>query len=456
MGGSLMQIVAKGVQDTALTGNPQISFFKVVYKRHTNFGIETLSIPFDSTPFLGKKVSCTLPRNGDLVSRMYLMIKLPELKQIQSTDDTDSTYVAWVNGLGNSMIKTVSIDIGGQEIDKHYGEWMDIWNELNLSEEKKYNYNKMVYNISQNDRYDPSLTFLKDTELTLYVPLLFWFNRNPGLALPLIALQYHAIEIHVEFEDVKSLIRNDNGSIIRPETKDSTVENPEYVDILHCELLVDYVYLDLEERNNLATKPQEYLIDQLQYNGKEVLKEDSPSTYVKLNYNHPIKNINWVIQDKTFLTVDSKDIEGDTMNRDGGNQKLRYSSLAKINNSYDTFKTGKIQLNGHDRITEKNADYFRIVQPYQHYPGSTGKYVYSYSFGINPSEHQPSGTCNFSRIDDAKLFLTFDTTTKSTNKKDDTNSYTGQIPNEVNIKVYSVNYNVLRIDGGMGGIAYSN
>ena len=145
--------------------------------------------------------------------------------------------------------------------------------------------------------------------------------------------------------------------------------------------------------------------------------------------------------------------------------------LEPIGYSFNTFSTAKLQLNGHDRFGERNADYFRLVQPSQHLPGSTKKYIYTYSFALKPAEHQPSGTCNFSRIDSAKLNLNFDTTTTSVNKKDgffaggtdpaiglytEGKTYTGHIPNDCKIKMFAVNYNVLRVMSGMGGLAYSN
>ena len=455
MGGGLMQLVAYGAQDIYLTGNPQITFFKVVYRRHTNFSMESISQTFNSTIEFGKKSSCTIARNGDLISDMYIKVILPGIKKVQPIDTDSSintTYVSWTNGIGNALLKSVSIDIGGQEIDKHYGEWLDIWNELNLQESQKKYYKEMVGNVYGDDKIDPSLG--KDYSLgeyTLYIPLRFWFNNNPGLALPLIALQYHEVKINIELEDLQYLIRNDKGHISSPKNNAG-----EILEITTCELLVNYIYLDTDERRRFAQVSHEYLIEQVQYLGGDAVSKNSTNYPVNLNFNHPVKVLHWIIQDETYLQNDSKAENLDSVGFDSGNQKLRYSSLSKINNKYDTFKTGKIQINGHDRMTEQNADYFRLVQNYKHMKGSTNKYIYTYSFAISPCEHQPSGTCNFSRIDIAKLYLTFDTTTASTNIKTDTKTYTGQITNNSIIRVYAVNYNVLRIMSGMGGLAYSN
>jgi hypothetical protein len=455
MGGGLMQLVAYGAQDIYLTGNPQITFFKVVYRRHTNFSMETINQTFNSTVDFGRKSSVIIARNGDLISRMYLQIKLPALDQTQSTDVDTSTYVSWTNGIGNALIKSVSIDIGGQEIDKHYGEWMDIWHELNLSDEQKKNYNNMVGNSMDNSGSNPKFVALEGSERNLYIPLIFWFNRNPGLALPLIALQYHEVRVHLELENANSLIRNDKGNINTP--KDT---NGNDISVTSCDLLCDYVYLDTDERRRFAQVSHEYLIEQLQFTGSESIEAGSSSISLDLGFNHPVKYLHWVIQDGIFTNnesgYDSKSFENDSNVYDGGNQKLRYSSLMNINDKYDTFKTAKLQLNGHDRFNERDADYFRLVQNYQHLPGSSKKYIYTYSFCLKPAEHQPSGTCNFSRIDNAKLSITFDTNSTSINKKDDGSSYTGQIERDSLIKIYAVNYNVLRIMSGMGGLAYSN
>jgi hypothetical protein len=453
MGGGLMQLVAYGAQDIYLTGNPQITFFKTVYRRHTNFSMESINQTFNSTVEFGKKSSCIIARNGDLITDMYIEITLPAIKQAQATDTGTTTYVSWTQGIGNALLKSVSIDIGGQEIDKHYSEWLDIWGELNLSDSKKKNYNNMVGNNYPSDDFDPELACepAKGT-YTLYVPLRFWFNNNPGLALPLIALQYHDVRINIELESVDFLIRNNNGNLLQPiNTKDELLE------IKDCNLLVNYVYLDTDERRRFAQVSHEYLIEQVQYLGLETISQNSTNHPISLNFNHPVKVLHWVIQDTTFTATNSDSDVLDNKIFDGGNQKLRYMGLSKINNKYDTFKTGKIQINGHDRMVEKNADYFRLVQNYKYMAGCSEKYIYTYSFALNPSEHQPSGTCNFSRIDLGKLYLTFDKDTISQNTKtDNTTTYTGHIPNNVHAKVFAVNYNVLRIMSGMGGLAYSN
>jgi len=441
-----MQLVAYGAQDIYLTGNPQITFFKVVYRRHTNFSIETIAQTFNSDVDFGKKSQVTIARNGDLIGAMHLEMKVQELEQTPGT----STYVSWTNGLGNAMVKSVSVEIGGQEIDKHYGEWLDIWGELNVKKDHRDAYDAMVGNTYTSDDADPADSAV-ESPVTLYVPLRFWFNRNPGLALPLIALQYHEVKLHLELEESKFLVRSD-AAVTDPKNSGGT----EGVKVSSCNLLVDYIYLDTDERRRFAQVSHEYLIEQLQHTGSESITSGTTNVNVDLNFNHPVKCLNWTIQDTTYSTVGSKDFnltnvsgsftqvmqDNEKARRNGGNQKLRYSCLTASGNKYDTFESGKIQLNGHDRMSERDSDYFRLVQNVQHMEVAPTKTIYTYSFGLKPAEHQPSGTCNFSRIDNAKLNLKF-TSTPHTN-------------NATELKVYATNYNVLRIMSGMGGLAYSN
>ncbi len=448
MGGGLMQLVAYGAQDIYLTGNPQITFFKVVYRRHTNFSMETISQTFDSDVDFGKKCSVTIARNGDLVNGMILEVKLPELHQTGQTPT--STFCSWVDGVGNALVKSVEVEIGGQQIDKHYGEWLDIWGELNVKKDHRDAYDKMVGNSYVSDDSDPADS-AKQHPITLYVPLRFWFNRNPGLALPLIALQYHEVKVNLELEELAKLVRSNVA--ITGVVQDSGSSNAA---ITSCELLVDYIYLDTDERRRFAQVSHEYLIEQLQFTGTESISSGSGNANIDLNFNHPVKQLNWVIQNETYLTTASGPSATDTKRRATGNQKLRYSALPNINGRYDTFQKAKIQLNGHDRMSERDSDYFRLVQNVNHSEVSPSKTIYTYSFGLKPAEHQPSGTCNFSRIDNAKLNLTFDTSTESENTDDASNPYTGQMGSGVEVKVFATNYNVLRIMSGMGGLAYSN
>ena len=437
MGGGLMQLVAYGAQDIYLTGNPQITFFKVVYRRHTNFSVESIEQTFDGTFDFGRKAVCTISRNGDLVHNMYLQVKVPKLKQDQS-----GTKMQWTNGIGNAMIKNVTVEIGGQEIDKHYGEWMDIWGELNVDKEHRDAYNEMVGHDADATAHNGNY------KRTLYVPLRFWFNRNPGLALPLIALQYHEVKISVELENANKLIKNSGAAA--GDLSNTTIQQDGGADLAvdSGSLWVDYIYLDTDERRRFAQVSHEYLIEQLQHTGVESLSGGTTNNKINLNFNHPVKSIHWVIQHENYTggssvvdTTGSGSNPIDSGKNTAGGQKLVYFVKTAEFNKNDTFKDAKLMLNGHDRMSTRDADYFRLVQNYQHMDVCPTKTIYTYSFALKPCEHQPSGTCNFSRIDNASLNLTF-TSTQATGDR--------------NIKIYAVNYNVLRIMSGMGGLAYSN
>ena len=421
MGGGLIQIVAYGAQDIYLTGNPQITFFKVVYKRHTNFAIESIEQTFNGSANFGSTVTCELSRNGDLVNKMYLQVELPGLRQA-GNNGSASTFVHWVNSVGNAMIKKLDLFIGGQLIDSHYGEWLDIWSELNVGSDQKLNYQQMVGYFESN----VGLRTNSASASRYYVPLQFFFNRNAGLALPLIALQYHEVVFKLEIENLDNLVRSDVAFNNPRETTNASTAT-----ITSCSLWVDYIYLDTDERRRFAQISHEYLIEQVQHLGSETVPVNATSKKVDINYNHPVKSIHWVIQDSVYLASNTLT----------GNDKLKY--VCNTANITDTFETTKLVLNNSDRFKERHADYFRLVQNYQHSKVSPSKTIYSYSFGLRPYEHQPSGSCNFSRLDSSHLFFTF--------------TAANHTPNTAKtVKVYAVNYNVLRIMSGMGGVAFSN
>jgi hypothetical protein len=322
------------------------------------------------------------------------------------------------------MIKTAEIEIGGQLIDRHYGEWMNIWTELSTPAGKRDGYDDMVGNVPRAADQDNCLPVdIGTTQWRLYVPFQFWFNRNPGLALPLIALQYHEVKLNLELRPVTDL----TSTGAAPTTNASSFK-----------LYVDYVYLDTDERRRFAQVSHEYLIEQVQFTGDETVARYTTNKNFTLNFNHPVKELVWVHRDTSRT--------GEWLN----------FAVATSGVDEDTFKDGKLQLNGHDRFSTRQADYFRKVQNYDHHTrvprtpmddnrnAYYAQYIYTYSFALSPEEHQPSGTCNFSRIDNAVLQLNYN------NEANDTNT------TSLNLKVFAVNYNVLRIMSGMGGLAYSN
>ena len=466
MGGGLLQLVAYGAQDVYLTGNPQITFFKVAYRRHTNFAIEAIEQTFNGNANYGSRVTCQISRNGDLIHRIYLQVTLP----------SNTTDLHYYNYFGLRLLNYVEIEIGGQKIDKHYAHWLYVWNELSLPRSKSHGYNLMVgaygtSNLAGN---------------TLYIPLEFWFCRNIGLALPLIALQYHEVKININFESEVNCLYKPTGS--------NTVAS-----LSKASLWVDYIYLDTDERRRFAQLSHEYLIEQLQFTGTEAIS-GTGSAKIKLNFNHPCKELVWFVSNPLSTHSDrlnwcnfttsryalgdvglkgsstSVNYLGDTYEKLSGvlrHSEIDYSSLTNNHKAINYMPCNpvsecKLVLNGNDRFYQRTGKYFNLVQPFQHHtnvPSNAGINVYS--FALKPEEHQPSGTLNMSRIDTAILNINFEAAAPNTSYNFDTTNgvvtlsplttpEAGYDSSKYNIYVYAVNYNVLRILSGMGGLAYSN
>ena len=556
MGGGLMQLVAYGAQDVYLTGNPQITFWKVTYRRHTNFAMESIEQTFNGQADFGRRVQCTISRNGDLAYRTYLQVTLPEINQQDANTDSGSVFARWLDCPGEQMISMVEVEIGGQRIDRQYGDWMHIWNQLTLTSEQESGYHKMVGQTSQ-------LTYLTDPhfadvatacgaadvpeavcaprnalpETTLYVPLQFWFCRNPGLALPLIALQYHEVKINIEVRPLDECLFAVSG-VDNASNGTKKVTNAYAKSLVAASLYVDYVFLDTDERRRMAQNPHEYLIEQLQFTGDESI--GSSSNKIKLNFNHPCKEIVWVVQPDMHVAYCDSFLAGRLMHRALGAQPFNYTDAVdalpdsilafgssgqsrgdnnvvdqsglfadtlsidisggvyngnpggsgagtnqndlsytdptdnsdvslngairgKVSNGLtdagvfvlaetalnmhcwgeNPVVTAKLQLNGQDRFSEREGTYFDLVQPYQHHTRNPDTGINVYSFALRPEEHQPSGTCNFSRIDNATLQLVVSAAAIGGTQT-------------AKVRVYATNYNVLRVMSGMGGLAYSN
>jgi len=402
MGGGLMQLVAYGAQDIYLTGNPQITFFKVVYRRHTNFSMEAIEQTWNggdgTSSVAAGRCTATISRNGDLVHRMYL-----EIITGGSADAQDPMA---------GSITDIELEIGGQKIDKQSGLWMHVWSCLTepnpTGQTGKTTGNStgdgtLFQNMSGMGGYDG----VNDHAGTYFVPLQFWFCRNPGLALPLIALQYH---------EVKIILNHDFSHA------DADV-------LTSNKLWCDYIYLDTDERRRFAQVSHEYLIEQVQE------ETTTAATSSNLNFNHPVKELVFCVGAATNKLAVTKTGAAVGTARLGGSGSTAADTL-------------QLKLNGHDRFAPRDYRYFTRTQIWQHHSGAGGLDSASasaagrfndgigvYSFALKPEEHQPSGTCNFSRIDNAQLVQ----------------GSAGLIT-----KVFAVNYNVLRIMSGMGGLAYSN
>ena len=519
-----MQLVAYGAQDVFLTGTPEITFWKVSYRRHTNFAMESIEQTFSGQADFGRRVTCTISRNGDLAYRTYLQVTLPQIDQ-DMKGAAGAVYARWLDFPGEQLIAQVEVEIGGQRIDRQYGDWMHIWNQLTLSKEQQDGYYKMVGNTTQ-------LTYITDPgfanvsgpcaaaggpsqvcaprnalpETTLYVPLQFWFCRNPGLALPLIALQYHEVKINIDFRPIGEClwaVKDLAGS-----TGTQSVSQAYQQSLVAASLYVDYIFLDTDERRKMAQNPHEYLIEQVQFTGDESV--GSSSNKIKLNFNHPCKELVWVVQPDANVDYCASLEGGETLFKTLGAQPFNYTdAIDALPNAVHAFGgldqtsganafitsdglfemdqagaasagaswegataagsslsdagtfvlaetaldmhcwgenpvvTAKLQLNGQDRFSEREGSYFYVVHPFQHHTRASETGINVYSFAVRPEEHQPSGSCNFSRIDNAVLQLVLSSGTVSGT-------------NTAKVRVYAVNYNVLRVMSGMAGPAYSN
>jgi hypothetical protein len=634
MGGGLMQLVAYGAQDVYLTGNPQITFFKVVYRRYTNFAIETVELTLNGTADFGKKVTVTITRNGDLVTRMYLRVELGQVSMNnypQSELERNKYLFAWVREVGHFLIDYIQFEIGGSQIDKHYGHWMSTWHDLTKDVNTEPAYNALVGNVDELTALrspDSQGNFTKN--YVIFVPLVFWCNTNTGLALPLIALQYHEVRLWIEFNTFNNLVVYSNNLNMSKLGNGIGVLND-------ASLLVDYVYIDTEERRRFAQVGHEYLINQLQYTGEEAVVNNP--LRIKLGFNHPTKELIWNIKsgdyisgNSPFLCYSNSDdwsaacvyaaenvvsgsvIVADTssipvptpnnapevsissssydnwntvnpvntntknsskfsvftyqagqgvddaeppsfyakalynqiypgtdvtnvnfkfrrdvmvnpsfpsynlgdyitkfavviyytvINADGTGKDgtltyqvkpwesnitvrdvsvpvanwtdNRYTSKDSgngyadmdiwavlptvtgllINNKYNPVEHGLIQLNGHDRFDQREGAYFNLIQTYDYHSSTPANGVNVYSFALHPEQHQPSGTCNLSRIDNTTVILKLLTDTPYADPSRNPPPLSIVGPSS-ECYMYDTNYNVLRVMSGMGGLAYSN
>ena len=406
MGGGLIQLIAVGIQDIYLIGNPQITFFKTVFKRYTNFSLESMQQTIDGRTDFGQMIQCTIDRKGDLVKDIILDILLPALP---------SGYY-WTDGIGNVLVKQVDLEIGGQLVDRHYSEWFDIWSQLTVNESKIGAYNSMVGNYNSSSSLEANAT----SQLRVQVPMFFWFNRDYAMALPLIALQYHEVVLKIQLRDFNSCYRNNTTSTPLSGYK-----------IQQFRVWADYVLLDMEERRNFAQNQHEYLIEQLQFADDEFIAKTQNTISKVLNFNHPVKELYWIhvrndYEQANILT---------------GNQRLNYA-LGTIYTDVETFGEGVLQLNGIDRFEKRPANYFRLVQNFQFHTRYSTKNIYTYSFAVFPEKQQPSGTCNMSKISKSIIYLDYNGINHS--------------QNDMILKVYGVNYNIYRIMSGMAGLVFSN
>lgn len=511
-----MQLVAVGPQDEKLTKDPEITFFQSVYDPYVSFALESIENTWSGVADFGRKVQVDICRSGDLVTKCVVEVDLPLLRDWTGTD---TSGVGWAPNLGHTLIKEVSINIGGCDVDKHYGIWWDAWTALTLPSEKRVGYNQMIG--QENLEYVQSLpnqspdgvalgvytdaatnqvqgvrlrtngnqtcknslddlpnerTVLHHPAQKLYIPLHFWFCVNWGLALPLIALQSHQLRLQVQFRPFQECIvlccttsEIAVGAVpplipptVAPDAPAVLIPTDGSIRDLHMVssvLWVDYVYLDGDARVLMAQSPHEYLIKQLQYNQGEGVSTTQPR--VRLNFNHPTTELVMFFQENAAVERGTAPPPNDTQPAIyGGNQWNFYSvfntdtgnpGIGAADFGAQPVSSLKLQMNGSDRMTARHGDYFNLVQPYNHHSNvpvnspndldTRYRGLLVYSFALDPEEHQPQGTCNFSRLDTSTIIATL------------RNINNG---NPGTVHVFAVNYNFLRVSCGMGGVAYAS
>jgi len=435
MGGGLVQLAAYGSQDVYLTTNPQITFFKAVYQRCTNFAMESIVQLIDGNINFGGNITVVVARNGDLLGNVVLQVSLPDPTQFITPPTDGYDYFGYIQGVGNYLIKYVNVEIGAQQIDEQYGQWMDIWSELNLNNSQIPGFSQMVGKNYNSAMWQP-YNILTEPGSRLFIPLQFWFCRNPGLAIPLIALQYHEVRLKITFEKFENLV-----VAVTDGTYQSITLNGTAPSFNSFQIFDTYYYLDTTERRKFAQNPHEYLIEQVQSQSGNV-QSLTEENLIRLNLNHPTKELVWVFtRNEIYAPQNDFSI---------GNQIIPNGTPAQFAPLYSF----KLMINGTDRFKERPGEYFRLVQCYDHHTRIPGNYIYVYSFALRPEEHQPSGSCNFSRIDSAQLdFFLRNTTTSPGNIDGSPLQNYNELPSYT---LYAPCYNILRIMGGMGGLSFSN
>ena len=448
MPGGLLQLVAYGAQNIYLNGNPKLSFFKKVYKTHTNFSMESIRINLSKNIINFNEsttVSARIDRNADMINNMYFVFSLPTI--FKFTDDNDvKEKFNYVRNIGEMIIDHCYINIGGNIIDKQYGEWMHIWNELSIFASKRYGYDKLIGNVPELYSPDDHGYYEKDDiqiyKRKIYVPLKFWFNKTPGLALPLISMQYHQVDIVFELRPFSNLFTiNDKKPSIEGFRKyfsnvlddsQSNIKSEMYLDI-------NYIFLDTDERTYFAINSLDYLIEQVT---KIEYKSVKQHNILDLQLHNPVKELIWV------LSRDDKVEQNrwfDYIDWDYHSYKIRIdhnnTEVTDSDRNGEIMRNAKIMFNGLDRIEIKDNYYYNLIQPYQHHTFIPKEGIYVYSFSLYPENFQPSGCCNMSQINKIQLYL------ETIKPLADDYNY--------DISIYAVNYNFLRITAGLAGLAYA-
>ena len=505
MTGGILQLSLWGAEDIVLSSQPQITWFKQVFRRSTPFAMSHIEQSFQGAADFGTKSSLPLTRAGDLVMDVWLQITVPSLANyheplpavtatkpvikwarftssttarvvvipsLNLTNNTSQLYTAtltpvgggstvtatsttgnprvidvtgldaskeydavieavgqagddpsdstevialkYCNSLGHAIIESVELEIGGSRIDRHTSDWLDIWSELTTPEEKLAGFNEMVGKYVDYDPRSDTKSF--DSERTLFVPLQFFFNTSPGLALPLLALTYHETKLNFQFREYKHCIRSTRRAVT------TLLDDSGYpLSVKELKAYANLVYLDVEERRRYSTIPHEVLCSLTQFLGDAAINVEDGDSLVRkipIEFSHPVKEIIFVFNPYDSYTGDST--------------KLDWFDYGDA----DFFDELKLQINGHDRFAARPPGFFRLCQPYAHHTRVPKKRVFVYSYALYPESGQSSGTCNYSRADTAHMVATVK-------------------PGRGRLRIYATSYNVLRIANGLGGLSFA-
>ena len=456
----MTQLVALGSADAFLTKDATITFFRYQYNKHSNFTLEAIQQPFTSDVQFGSEVQLTLNRTGDLLYWQYVVIELPGITCCTPSNSVcgiggnvfpccdpcdpcgdgpppeclcpgavsdeeppedppaeDATcaglegpWCHYVNAVGQFLIKRACLVVGGQTIDTLYNDYLFAYEELSGQPGKR-----LLEMIGKRFTRAQLIEDSKETR-RLYVPLPWWFTETAGNALPLVSLQFHGVQVHVCFEELRKVIQVSDCDTLVVKCQDcQPIKNND----LRAWLESTYVYLDVEERDRFATGSFEQLMGQVQ---QFSTCAKSCQVRMQLNFNHPVKELIWMVRRKC---------------QELANNHFNYSGKW----GKDPVKSVSLCLNNQARFAAREGRYFRLVQPWQHHTNIPDSFIYSYSFALFPEEPQPSGSANFSRIDNVELLIDLQDALSD---------------EEVTVIVFARNWNVIRYTEGLGGVAFSN
>ena len=449
--GGRIQLAAVGEQDIFLTANPETTYFVKRYKRHSQFAIQTLEVPFEQEAKFGGRVRAEIPRNGDLMREIYLKITLPEIDQSLITQDNPitgenevvNTYPTYCDSIGHALVRQADIRIGGQTVETINGDYLDIYEDMFTPQSQSLAIQEMVGRTYIRTGLGPASNVVYRTNngfdaagafpRTFLIPLRFWFTQDPNLAIPLSALKYQEVELNIDFENIERLVVSNDVSI--SDFLNSTAQlGGTPLKIESASLLVDYVFITDEEVSYFQNNSLDYVITQIQ--GVETIAPGDQNftqlpKQIRTYFNNPVKEFYMIVQE--------------TVNRQPNPQ-----SASTLTNNYFNYKSStnldnlnsfELLFNGEPRIPREVADgfYLRTVQPLQSHTKTPKRFIYNYSFSIDPENYAPTGQVNFSRIKD----VLFNMYLNAANAQDRS------------VRIYVKNYNVLRIESGISGVLFN-